>query len=95
MSGLDAHAVNDPCGSAFRVLSNQITIWNHAGLKNSGGIAMYKKNGDFASGHKRIGKNGKTLFVLLSCAIFNQYFIAHQKAGLIHQLYSEMVESLF
>ena len=35
------------------------------------------------------------MFVLLSCEIFNQYFIEYQQAGLIHQLDSEMVESLF
>ena len=95
MKSLDDHVVDDPYESAFGVLSDQIITCNHIGLTHAENMVLCKKNGDFASGHKRIGKNGKTLFVLLSCAIFNQYFIAHQKAGLIHQLYSEMVESLF
>lgn len=54
-----------------------------------------QKNGSFSSSYERIGKNGNVLFLMLF-SLFDPLFISeHQYAGLINQLDSEIVESLF
>ena len=59
-NGLDVHVVNDPCESTFGVSSDKITSYNRISMTNAGDVALCKKNGDFASGHKKANKNGRT-----------------------------------
>ena len=44
--------VNDLCESIFFVLTKEIKRHQNIGLTHAGGVAMSRKNGDFASGLK-------------------------------------------
>ena len=57
--------VNDPCESTFGVLIDEIKRHQNIGLTYAGGIAMSRKNGDFASGLKKLGKDSKFTFEYL------------------------------
>ena len=50
--------VNDPCESTFGIVTDEVKQYENIKLTHAGGMAMCRKNGDFASGCKKIGKDG-------------------------------------
>ena len=50
--------VNDACESCFGVMTCTINSFRNIGLTHVGEMAM-AKNGDFASGFKKVNKDGK------------------------------------
>ena len=88
INGFQTHSVNDLCESTFDVFADQITTYNQIFLTNSGGMAVIKNNGDFNTGHKRLGKI-VSLFILhfLLHLTFDTEF---QEAGFVNQLYQGM-----
>ena len=62
-NGIGVHVVNDPCESSFGVLTDELKTYENIGLTYAGGMALCKKNGDFASGFRKVGKDGKFKFI--------------------------------
>ena len=58
-------------------------------------MAMCRKNGDFASGYKKIGKDGNYLFTFYNKIWSNIITLEFQEKGLINTLPEPMVRSLF
>ena len=58
-NALVVHVVNDPCESTFGVLTDELKTHENVGLTHAGGMAMCRKNGDFATGHRKVNKNGE------------------------------------
>ena len=52
---------NYSCESTFGVLTNELKTFDKIGLNNAGGIAMSRKNSDFTSGFRRLGKGSRLI----------------------------------
>lgn len=66
-------AVNDACESTFGALTDEIKRHQNIGLTYAGGVAMSRKNGDFATGWKKLNKDGNCIFnalVILSNLLY-------------------------
>lgn len=61
--GMGVHVVNDQCESSFGVLTDELKTYENLGLTHAGGMALCEKNGDFASGFRKIGKDGKFIAI--------------------------------
>ena len=48
--------------SSFGVLTDELKSYENLGLTYAGGMALCKKNGDFASGFRKVGKDGKFVY---------------------------------
>ena len=55
---MNVASTNDACESTFGVLTDEIKTYDNIKLTHAGGMAMCRKNGDFNSGFKKIGKDG-------------------------------------
>lgn len=58
-NSLHISVINDPYESTFGVLKDEIKRYENISLTCARGVAMCCKNSNFASGTKKIGKNGK------------------------------------
>ena len=57
-NSMNVASTNDVCESTSGVLTDEIKTHDDAKLTHAGGIAACRKNGDFNSGFKKIGKDG-------------------------------------
>ena len=63
-NGIGVHVANNPCKSSFGVLTDELKSYENLRLTYTGRIALCKKNGDFASGFRKVGKDGKFKFII-------------------------------
>lgn len=60
-NGIGVHVVNDVFEPFFRVLTDELKSYENLGLTFAGGMVLCKKNGDFQTGLRKIGKYGKLM----------------------------------
>ena len=53
------YVINNQCESSFSVLIDELKTYENLGLRYASGMALCKKNGDFASGFRKVGKDSK------------------------------------
>ena len=65
--GISACVVNNQCESSFDILTDELKTYENLGLTHAGRMALCKKNGDFALGFRKVGKDIKFYFVNIHC----------------------------
>ena len=63
---MNVSVVNEPCKSTFGVATEDVNQHANIGLKHTGGIAMSKKNGDFATVHKKKSRYSESCVMFIS-----------------------------
>ena len=87
--------VNDPCESTFGIVTNEVKQYENIKLTHAEGMAMCRKNRDFASGYKKIEKDGNYIFLFYINTLSNITTLEFQEKGLINTLPELMVRFLF